>query len=209
MQMFIGGIVVAACLGLAMPVCAAVPAGQVYRDEDPSAMAIHAPPGRGAAFRTRLNTILAHNPDDVGALSHRAYLFLRAGDEARANRDFERALTASTYGSTAHRQVLWGYGWALYDMGKIDDALRIWQTCADLHGGRPHWVPYTFALAYWSKGDRASALAWYDVAVESFPKRGDPVDVVELTSRWRPEQRETMASLFAAWTAHRQAARQP
>ncbi len=188
---------------------AGLPAAAVYADADPPAIGIQSGPGRSADFRKKLNSILSRDPENVVALSHRAYLYARSGHEALARRDFDRALEASTYGDAEHRQVLWSYGWALYDMKDVDGALRLWESCAELHRGHPFWVPYTYALAYWSKGDLATAFAWYDVAAQSNPQRGDAVGVVKLTERWRPEQRKQMAALFDAWVSSRNADSEP
>lgn len=194
-------VLVGAFLMTALPSLAGLPAATVYADADSSALGIQSGPGRSADFRKKLNAILSRDPENVVALSHRAYLHARSGDEALARRDFDRALALSTYGDAEHRQVLWSYGWALYDLKDIDGALRLWSACAEMHGGHPFWVPYTYALAYWSKGDSATAFAWYDVAARSNPQRGDRVGVVKSTERWRPEQRKAMAALFDAWVS--------
>ncbi|MEO8010855.1 MAG: hypothetical protein ABI650_04345 [Dokdonella sp.] len=209
MRKFIRTVLLGACLLTPFAAHAGMPAAQVYADPDPSAVGIRAGPGRAADFRKKLNSILSRDPDNVVALSHRAYLFIGSGDEELARRDFDRALESSTYGSAEHRQVLWAYGWALYDMNDVDGALRMWELCARLHAGYPYWVAYTYALAYWTKRDPATSLAWYDVAARSDPRRGDPIGVVELTERWRPEQRKEMTALFDAWNARRNAGARP
>lgn len=194
-------IVWAICLAFPFLALAELPGPDPYNDRDESARAVKPKPGARAHFRKELNATLSRDPDNVVALTLRGYLFVRSGDEMRARRDYERALTAASYGSPSHRQALWSFGWALYDMQDIDGALRVWELCARLHGGRPSWVPYTYALAYWTRRDTASALAWYDAAVRSDPRRGDAASLVELVAHWRPAQRKEMISLFDAWVA--------
>lgn len=188
-----------------LPVAAAGPAADTYADEDVAATAYKAPPGRRGVVRAALNKRIQAQPHPV-LLSHRAYLFLRAGDEANARRDFEHALTLAEHGSPSHRQVLWAYGWALYDMGDTTGALASWALCERLHGGRPGWVPYTYALAYWTLGDAETALAWYATAVRSNPAWGSRSGLAGRTDHWQPEQQRQIQGLFAAWSARTETA---
>lgn len=173
----------------------------IYVDKDPAAIAAHPLPGRQGRFRELLNVELQRHPNNVSARIHRAYLLDRAGDHARAQRDYEAALEAAPAGSVERRHVLWSRGWSRYDMGDVPGALEDWRECADQHGGRPYWVAYTFALAYWTRGDKPQALAWYAAAVASNGEWGSKAGMVEKTRHWRPEQRERMRALFQAWSA--------
>jgi len=193
----------AVCLWLACiaaPAIAAGPAAGLYTDPDVAAVAFHAAPGKKAELRNALNQRLRKEPRHPVLLSHRAYLFLRAGDEVNARRDFERALESAEPGSASHRQVLWAYGWALYDMGDVPAALASWTRSEQLHGGHPGWVPYTYALAYWTQGDAETALAWYDTAVRSDAGWGSREGMTERTDHWRPEQQRHIRGLFDAWS---------
>lgn len=173
----------------------------IHADEDPAAVAWHPPPGQQGRYRGLLNTELQRHPRNVVARVHRAYLLDRAGDHERAQRDYDAALEAATPQGTEHRHILWSRGWSRYDMGDVAGALQDWRECMRLHGGRPHWVPYTFALAYWTQGDSAQALAWYAAAVASNNKWGTEAGMTDRTRHWRPEQRERMQALFKAWNA--------
>ena len=173
----------------------------LYADDDPAAKAWQAPPGQKTKFRELLNAELRRHPRNVSARVHRAYLFDRAGDHAQARRDYDAALEAATPGGPEHRRVLWSRGWSRYDMGDVPGALRDWRECVRLHGGRPYWVPYTFALAYWTQGDSAQALAWYSAAAASHEPWGSEAGMSDKTRHWRPEQRERMQALFKAWSA--------
>ena len=172
-----------------------------YDADDPAAKAWQAPPGRKAKFRELLDAELRRNPRNVSARVHRAYLFDRAGDHAQAQRDYDAALEAATPGGLEHRHVLWSRGWSRYDMGDVGGALQDWQECVRLHGGRPYWVPHTFALAYWTQGDSAQALAWYAAAAASYAPWRTEAGMTDKTRHWRPEQRERMQALFEAWHA--------
>lgn len=173
----------------------------IYADEDPAAIAAHPPPGHRGKFRELLNVELQRHPRNVSARIHRAYLLDRAGNHARAQRDYEAALEVALAGSVERRHILWSRGWSRYDMGDVPGALEDWRECAAQHGGRPYWVAYTFALAYWTQGDKPRALAWYAVAVASNEEWGSEAGMVEKTRHWRPEQRERMRALFQAWSA--------
>ena len=178
-----------------------LPAASAYEDEDGSAIAFKPPPGRAVAFRQMLNREIQVNHKNVVALTHRAYLHIRTGNNDEALRDFGHALKVADYGSPLHRQVLWAYGWALYDLGRFNEALQSWQLCVKLHGGHPFWAPYSYALAYWTAGERETALAWYSTAVHSNAQWGTQEGVNERTSHWRPNQKEMQLAMFEAWSA--------
>lgn len=175
----------------------------LYVQEDQAAVAYQAPPGHRGKFRALLNRELQRNPRNVSARIHRAYLLERAGDLERAQRDYAAALEAAPPGGVEHRHILWSRGWSRYDMGDVAGALEDWQECARLHGGYPFWVPYTFALAYWTQGDKSQALAWYDAAAASNSEWATEAGMTDKSSHWRPEQRELMRALFEAWVAAR------
>lgn len=177
----------------------------IYAEEDPAAVAWHPPPGQQAKFRELLNKELRRHPRNVVARVHRAYLLDRAGSHERAQRDYDAALEAAAPQGLEHRHILWSRGWSRYDMGDVTGALGDWRECVRQHGGRPHWVAYTFALAYWTLDDRAQALAWYEAAVASNKEWGTEAGMTERTKRWRPEQRERMEALFRHWDAGHQA----
>lgn len=199
-------LVVLVCF-FALPAQAALPEAEVYIDPDLSAAAYHAKPGRKGELRKTFDKRIQKNPRDVIALSHRAYLFVRSGEFDLARRDFERALEVSKYGDPKYRQVLWAYGWALYDMQDIEGALSRWQLNEKMHGGRPFWAPYTYALAYWTLRDRETALAWFSTAVRSEPTLATAEGLKERMRVWRPEQKKEMQDLFVAWSERGEHAR--
>ena len=172
-----------------------------HAEDDPAAVAWHPPPGGKARFRELLNSELQLRPRNVVARVHRAYLRDRAGDHEGAQRDYDAALEAATPQGLEHRHILWSRGWSRYDKGDVTGALEDWRESMRLHGGRPYWVPYTFALAYWTQGDSAQALAWYAAAVASNKAWGTEAGMTGKTSHWRPGQRERMRALFELWNA--------
>jgi len=174
-----------------------------YTDADPAAIAWHPGPGNRGKYRERLNREIQKHPRNVVARVQRAYLLDRAGDHARAQRDYDAALEVAAPGGPQHRHILWSRGWSRYDMGDIAGALGDWRESARYHGGRPGWVAYSFALAYWTQGDKPQALAWYDAAVASHAEWGTEAGMTGRTRHWRPEQRERIRALFDAWNAAR------
>ncbi|WP_454832107.1 tetratricopeptide repeat protein [Pseudoxanthomonas wuyuanensis] len=175
----------------------------LYDDPDPAAQAFHPPPGGRAKFRALLAQRLQRNPRDPVALIQRAYLYLNGGYPEEARRDFEAALSASPPGSPLERRVLWSRGWAEYDLGNVAGALRDWQRAEELHGGRPYWVGYSYALAYWTIGSEEQALNWFDAAVAATPEWGSDEGFFMLTRHWRPAQRERMKVMYSTWKERR------
>ncbi len=178
-----------------------LPAASAYEDDDGSAVGFRPPPGQAVAFRKLLNREIQVHPKNVVALTHRAYLYIRTGNNDEALRDFDQALKVADYGSLLHRQVLWAYGWALYDLGRFDAALKSWRLCVKLHGGHPFWAPYSYALVYWTAGEQQAAVAWYSTAVRSNAQWGTQDGVNERTAHWRPNQKVMQQATFEAWSA--------
>ncbi|MCL1633377.1 tetratricopeptide repeat protein [Luteimonas sp. SX5] len=170
-----------------------------YIDEDAAASHMKAPPGGRAQMRQAINAAIQKNPRNATALAHRAYFFLESGDLARAKRDFDAAMAAAEPGSGFERNVLWSRGWAEYDLGDYAAALADWQRTVALHGGKPFWAAYSFALLYWTAGQQDTALAWYDAAVLSNPQWGNENGFIARTKYWAPPQRGQMRALFDAW----------
>ena len=176
-------------------------AGAVYRDRDPAASYVAPPPGGRARFKAAIEATLRKNPENPVALTHRAYLFNDMGDTRRALRDYDAALAASAGDSLRTRHVYWSRGWSRYDAGDVAGAITDWHAAGKLHGGAPHWLPYTLALGYWTLGESQPALQWYGVAVASNPAFGTDDGLQEKISRWDARQQAMMRSLHAAWMA--------
>lgn len=189
----------AACLtmlaGLAF---AEMPAsGAIYADPDPAAMV------RAAAIPGQK---IDYTPANAVSIASRAYMILRAGQTERARKEINLALKLAE-DREDYRHVLWSAGWAFYDMGQVDDALMFWQASVRRHGGHPFWAAYTYALGYWTRGDKPTALAWYGVAVRSNPQWAERTGFETRTRAWRPQQRERMHALYRAWKRSESASR--
>ena len=171
----------------------------VYRDRDPAAMGYQARPGQKNKLRNAVRRTLQKDPQNVAALSQRAYWHAESGEIEAAQRDYEAAIAASADNPANRARVLWSRGWSHYGQGDVPGALADWSQAERLHGGHPFWVPYTYAVAYWTLGDRDRALAWYDVAVASRSAWGDEGGMKDLTRHWNDREKEQLLALFAAW----------
>lgn len=188
----------ASAAGAVEPLPALQPAGS-YVDDDPSANHLSTPPGNRARFRRVINASIQKNPDNVSALSHRAYLFMEGGDHVRARRDYDAALAAAEPGGPHERHALWSRGWASYEMDDYAATLSDWQRAIALHGGEPFWAAYSLALLYWTTGQAELALQWYDAAADADPRWATADGMAHRTRRWSPPQQARMQALFQAW----------
>ena len=192
------------CSLLACCIVADLPAQEaktLYQERDPAASYLVTPSGGRAQLKAAIEASLRKNPKNSAALTHRAYYFNDMGDTQRALRDFDAALAASTAGSAQARHVYWSRGWARYDTGDVDGALQDWQEAGRLHGGTPHWLPYTLALGHWIIGDREAALRWFDIAVASDPVLATDDGLREKIRNWDERQQVNMLALHDAWKA--------
>lgn len=166
------------------------PAGTIYPDIHPSSPELEATLNQGVR-RGRNNPV---------PLAQRGLYFTLQGQRSRGQRDYDRALSSGEEGSAERRYAHWSYGWALHASGDHAGALAHWRTAADLHGGRPNWVPSTLAIALWSLGARESAVTFFDVAVQDNPAMWEADDAVQATTRdWRPNDRLTILSIHNQW----------
>lgn len=170
------------------------PAGAIYPDMDPS------DPGLEAT----LNQAVRRGRNNPVPMAQRGLYFHLQGPRSRGQRDYERAFQAGEPGSAELRYAHWSYGWALHATGDHAGALAQWRTAAEQHGGHPHWVPSTFAIALWSLGARDSALDFFDVAVRDDPALWRTSEAVQATTQgWRPNDRLAILSIHNQWKASR------
>lgn len=172
-----------------------------YVDPDPAASYLGYPPGGRVRFRSMIQAALQKNPRNVSALVQRAHLYGEMGDRERELRDYDAALGASEPASPQRRHVHWSRGWSRYDQGDIEGALSDWAEAERLHGGRPAWVTYTRALAYWTVGDHATALHWYALAASGYPEWGTDEGMEQRIRYWSKPQQARMRALYAHWKA--------
>ena len=178
----------------------------VYRDRDPAALGLHTRPGSRNKLRHAVERTLKKDPQNVAALSQRGYWHAEEGEDELARQDYDAAMAASADNPANRARVHWSRGWSRYGRGDIAGAIDDWHQAEVLHGGKPYWVPYTYAVAYWTLGDRDRALVWYDVAVASNARWGEKSDMKKLTSHWRDGEKQQLHALFAAWQGSREQA---
>lgn len=174
-----------------------------YADFDPMAVYVRPTPGGNVNFRIWLDQQIRQNPKNTALLTHRAYLWARAGERERAERDYDRAMTISASDDPKRRGVLWSRGWMRYETGNAAGALDDWKESVRLHGGHPSWSPYTLALAYWTVGERELAFAWFDKYVENAEDWRGRETVERDAKHWRDPQRSAMLALHSAWDVDR------
>lgn len=186
---------------LALAIAPAPAADGLYRDPDPMAVAPQRMKMESPATLELIEATIIALPEDPRPLMQYGFAEAVAGNGDAARTAYEDALgLAST--PELERHVRWSYGWAMSLVGDHAGAMGQWQQAAELHGGRPFWLPYSMALVVWRAGDPELALSWYQRAVDGFPERwGTAEGVAHYTRYWRPVQQETIREVFAAWEA--------
>ena len=193
------------------PVPASMPAPASSLDDDPAARYLPLPISNttiNAPQRERLRAIeraLRHRPEHPGLLAARGFIFAQRGEIDRAEADYSRAFALVGDDVLARRHVLWSQGWARFEAGDDEGALRAWREAAALHGGRPYWLPYSAALAEWRLGRRDVAVALFDVAVGGMPEWGTETGLARRTQAWPSQQVEIAQAIFSAWQASKRA----
>ena len=114
----------------------------VYRDRDPAAMGYQARPGQKNKLRNAVRRTLQKDPQNVAALSQRAYWHAESGEIEAAQRDYEAAIAASADNPANRARVLWSRAGRTMVRAMFP---AHWLTGArpnlGLHGGHPFWVP--------------------------------------------------------------------
>lgn len=149
-----------------------------------------------------LQEILRRDRRNVPAAAQLALLQAWRGQQrGRWQRDFDRARNLAADGSDEARHVHWVRGWALFGIGDYPGALEQWQEAERLHGGRPDWVPSTYAVLLWSMGYRELGLDFFEIAARDQPEYwGSPAAAAATAQSWRPNERlavESMATHLA------------
>lgn len=175
-----------------------------YADQDPAGAAYPEIHPASPDLEATLNQGVRRGRNNPVPLAQRGLYYTLHGQRSRGQRDYDRALTSGEEGSAERRYAHWSYGWALHASGDHAGALAQWRIAADLHGGHPHWVPSTYAIALWSLGARESAVAFFDVAVRDNPALWQTGEAVEATTQdWRPNDRLTLLSIHNLWQSAR------
>lgn len=192
-------------LALTLPLCAQtggelpVPF-EAYGEDDPAAVAPRRVDPTDSRATKTLEQILQYDPENVSARIQNAELLIARGMRQRGLDEYAYALRLAGSDEAKLRQVYWNYGWALFHVGEARGAVTQWLQAERRHGGRPLWVPTTYAIGLWEAGERDLALEFYKAAVRSNPRRwGEAAGLKEATRDWSDAQRAAMDAVYGAW----------
>ena len=171
-----------------------------YGEDDPAAVRPKPIDPTDSRARAMLDQILQYDPENVSARIQNANLMLARGMRQRGLGEYEYVRRLAARDPKLLRQVIWNYGWALFEVGDARRALAEWMEAERLHGGHPIWVPTTYAVALWVAGDRDLAVQFYRSAVNSNPRRwGEASGLAEATRAWNPNEKLAIEAVYAAW----------
>lgn len=136
--------------------------------------------------------------DGLAALGY-AYALRGEAEDARAMLALAREYAGQR--SALLRHVLWSSGWAHLNLGDYEAAAEAWQASADLHGGRPFWLPYSMAVLAELRGERELAIQWYDAAARSQLRWSHAEGVARATYFWQRKESAAIDRVFHAWQA--------
>lgn len=180
---------------------------EAYGEDDPAALRPKAIDPTDARAREMLEQILQYDPENVSARIQNANLMIARGMRQRGLGEYEYVRRVAARDPKLLRQVVWNYGWALFETGDARRALAEWMEAERLHGGRPIWVPTTYAVGLWVAGDRDLAVQFYRAAVNSNPRRwGEEKGLKEAIRAWNANEKVAIEAVYAAWR-HQIAAR--
>jgi len=186
---------------LAAQTAAALPVpAESYGEDDPAAVRPRAIDPADARARQMLEQVLQYDPENVSARIQNANLMIARGMRQRGLGEYEYVRRLAQSDPVKLRQVTWNYGWALFETGDARRALAEWMEAERLHGGRPIWVPTTYALGLWVAGDRDLAVQFYRAAVNSNPRRwGEERGLAEATRAWSANEKVAIEAVYGAW----------
>jgi len=142
-----------------------------------------------------LNQQIKANEKDAQAYSNRGYVLALLGRKEEARADLRRAVELKDNAPMRNR-----VGWAYFNMGDYADAVREFETAAELSGHNARYVYYSLVLGYWGLGDTKRALENYQLAVERDPRLGEFKTLDERTSEWTPLERRAMHEIYVLWS---------
>jgi tetratricopeptide (TPR) repeat protein len=142
-----------------------------------------------------LNGQITANPNDSQAYSNRGYTLALLGRKAEARADLQKAVMLKDNGPM-HNRV----GWAYFNMGDYEDAVREFETAVTFSNFRAHYDYYSLVLGYWGVGKRKEALENYQLAVERDPRFGEYKTLEERTAEWTLPERRTIHEVYVLWS---------
>lgn len=181
------------------------PRGQSFMHPDRSARVFFTEldTARGLA---KLEAHLQRRPEDSRGWSARAFWHSLQGRSDEALADLERARGVIDGSPLREREVLWSEGWIRLNLGQVPEAREAWTRAVQLHGGRPYWASYSFAVLAELGGERHIALQWYAIAAADRPAVwGTRHGMLAYTRHWNPSERAAIVALYEAWRAAEQA----
>ena len=142
-----------------------------------------------------LNQQIQSNPANAQAYSNRGYTLALLGQKDSARADLRKAVQLK---NTAPMHN--GAGFSYFNLGDYADALREWQTAAEMSRHGAHYDYYSLALGFWGVGDMKRALENYQLTVERDPRFGEYKTLNERTSEWTPLERRATHEIYVLWS---------
>jgi tetratricopeptide (TPR) repeat protein len=142
-----------------------------------------------------LNQQIRSNPNNAQAYSNRGYTLALLGRKQAARADLRQAVALK---NTAPMHN--GAGFSYFNLGDYVDALREWQTAAEMSHRGAQYDYYSLALGYWGVGDMKAALENYQLAVEREPRFGEAKALSERTAEWTSIEREAIHAIYVQWS---------
>ena len=187
-----------AALGSGFP----LPQHERYTDQDRQAR-ILVPGLQDDAVFNDLRRLASRGRTTAEGLSALAYAYALRGDSEASRSSLEQALEHAGKRKKARRHVLWSAGWTYLHLGDYPAAAQAWTESAELHGGRPQWLPYSMAVLAELDGRAEEAFAWYEAATRSQARWSRADEVERSTRHWNATERQALQRLFLAWQARK------
>ena len=147
-------------------------------------------------FLLELNKRVEAYPKDAALLVERGYLYAILGNEVEAMENFNKALILTTNKTSLY----WSMGWALVNLNRFQEARDTWSKAWEPSDGKPEpsWVPRAMAIACWKSGNKNEALAWYQRAVERYPRSLLSLEGIK-TINWNTREQNWLIEVYEAW----------
>jgi len=150
----------------------------------------------------QLTREIANDPNNGKLLQERGLFYATMGQKDKAIADYKAALKFSS----RKGEVIWSYGWALFDLDQYPQAVEVWKTAALMEkdhpiSGRTGWIAYTLALGYWAADDRENAFAYFTLAAKTHSDLRFRDSFMAFTDHWNQKEQALGLQLFDAWNA--------
>ena len=142
-----------------------------------------------------LNGQVKANPADAQAYSNRGYALAILGQREAARADLQKAVALKNNGPMHN-----GAGWAYFNLGDYADAVREFETAAEMSHHNARYDYYSLVLGYWGIGDKKRALENYQLAVERDPRFGEFKTLNERSAEWTPLERRAIHEIYVMWS---------